>query len=89
MDINFRHFDRLTDGGNGTNFWYMPKEADSESETAVGAGDRWDKGEKLMCAAGSGTPTAICGEAKGAKIKLGAASLAMAGSVALAAALAF
>jgi len=68
--------------------WYMPKEADAEGETTA-TGDRLDKKDEITAWAGADGAAADtkCGDGA-MKVKLGAATLA-AGSIALAAALAF
>ena len=84
----------LTDGGTQAVFWYMPKEPSTvpeTGETVATVADRLNHGDKVMTMAGVTTDQAVsaaCADAAETKIKLGAATLAAAGSVALAAALA-
>ena len=84
----------LTDGDSATAFWYLPKEPSTvpeTGETVATYADRLNHGDKVMTIAGvttDGDIAALCADGDETKIKLGAATLAAAGSVALAAALA-
>ena len=87
-----------TDMGNGedvleldsvtTSTWFMPAEPDTKADGETSAtGDRLDVGEKLSAWCGMGTPDAACGT--DVKLTMGAATLAAATAISLAAALSF
>merc|ERR1711959_360856 len=70
-----------------TGGFYMPKEDKKAENETTATGDRFNKKAKVSFFCGAGTPTATAGT--DIEVTLGAATLAAAGSIALAAALSF